>query len=98
MGYQGRGTIGRAIVDGAKSVKILGENVAIRAAVHTLGGLSAHAGRSDLLRWFAPMAQGRPRVFLTHGEQASREALAAAMEQQLGSKPHLPAHQETVEL
>ena len=98
VGYQGRGTIGRAIVDGAKLVKILGENVAIRAAVHTLGGLSAHAGQSDLLHWFSPMAASHPRVFLTHGEQTSREALAIVMEQQLGIKPHLPAHQETIEL
>ena len=68
VGYQGAGTLGRRLVDGAKQVPIFGERIAVRASVHTLGGFSAHAGQDDLLDWFGALAPCRPRVILTHGE------------------------------
>ena len=98
VGHQGRGTIGRMIVDGAEQVRILGDRVAVRASVHTLNGFSAHAGQSDLLNWLAPMAPSRPRVVLAHGEERGRRPLAALVEQRFGIKPDLPGHQETIEI
>jgi metallo-beta-lactamase family protein len=98
VGYQGRATVGRALVDGAKSVRIFGQPIAVNAAVHSLGGFSAHAGQSDLLNWLAPMVHCRPRVFLTHGEDHAREPLAACIEQRFKIKPELPGYQDVIEL
>ena len=58
--------IGRAIVDGAKSVRIFGKQVPVRATAHTFGGLSGHAGQRDLLQWIGALAPSRPRILLTH--------------------------------
>lgn len=66
VGYQARGTLGRALVGGASRVRIFGDEIAVRAHVHTIGGLSAHADRDDLDAWLA----GSPdaHVHLVHGE------------------------------
>jgi metallo-beta-lactamase family protein len=89
-GYQAEGTLGRQLVDGARTVIIDGEEVPVRASVHTLGGLSAHAGQSDLLQWLGSMAASRPRVILTHGEDPARAAMAGLIERRFGLKPELP--------
>ncbi len=94
-GYQGRGTLGRELVEGAKFVKIFGERIAVRAKVHTLGGLSAHAGRSGLVEWaanFRPREKGRPapRFVLTHGERTPRTALRTTLRQALAFDSECP--------
>jgi metallo-beta-lactamase family protein len=76
VGYQSQGSLGRRLVEGDKEVKIFGERVTVRAQVHTLGGFSAHAGQTDLLSWFRPLAAAKPRVVLTHGEDGPRTALS----------------------
>jgi len=98
VGYQGRATTGRALVDGAKEIRIFGEKIIVRASVHTLGGFSAHAGKSDLLKWLSSMIHCRPKIFVTHGEDRARHALAASIEQQFRIHPVLPASHETIEL
>jgi metallo-beta-lactamase family protein len=75
VGFMGHGTLGEALVRGAKYVKIHGERIAVNASVHTLGGFSAHAGRTELLEWIAPLANAKPRVVLTHGEPSPRKSL-----------------------
>src|SRR3954466_779045 len=75
VGYQGQGTLGRRLVDGAQDVSIFGHHLPVRAAVHTLGGFSAHAGQTGLLNWAAPFQQSKPRMFLTHGEDMPRSVL-----------------------
>jgi len=97
-GYQGNGTLGRLLVDGAKQVSIFGEPIAVRARIHTLGGFSAHAGQTDLAAWFAPLAASRPRILLTHGENPQRAALAKLLTAAHGLTPLLPALGDTVEL
>jgi metallo-beta-lactamase family protein len=77
-GFQARGTLGRRIVDGARHVRLWGETVRVAARVHTIGGLSAHAGQQDLLDWYGAFA-GRPRVALVHGEDGAMQALAARL-------------------
>jgi metallo-beta-lactamase family protein len=62
------------LVDGADQVRIHGERIAVRAAVHTLDGFSAHAGQTDLLKWFGAIAPSKTRVVLIHGEDDSRRA------------------------
>ncbi len=98
VGYQGHGSLGRRLVEGEQMVKIHGQRIAVKAKVHTLGGFSAHAGESDLLHWFSAVAPSKPRVILTHGEDKSRQALAAAIKKQFKLMPTLPAMGETVEL
>lgn len=98
VGFQGRGTIGRQLVDGAKEIFVYGERYTVRARIHTLGGFSAHAGQTDLLKWFAPLASARPRVVLTHGEDGPRQALAASIASRHGLTAVLPALGETVTL
>jgi metallo-beta-lactamase family protein len=96
VGYQAAGTLGRQIVDGARRVRIFGETIAVRAAIHTLGGLSAHAGQSELVQWLAPMAHDRPRVILTHGEERGRAALARCIADRFGISAELPLLGEVV--
>jgi metallo-beta-lactamase family protein len=98
VGYQGQGSLGRRLVEGAKSVSIYGEKVTVRATVHTLNGFSAHAGQSDLLKWFCPLAGSRPRVLLTHGEDTPRKSLSAAIQQRFSLSPELPSQGDTIEI
>jgi metallo-beta-lactamase family protein len=97
VGYQSRGSIGRALADGAKSVRIGGRVVPVRAATHVLGGLSGHAGQSDLLAWMASLAPSRPRVVLTHGEDAPRAALRARIDERFGLAAETPGYLDTIE-
>ena len=78
VGYQGRGTLGRRLVDGAREVNLLGETIHVRAQRHTVGGLSAHADQPSLVDWYGHVAN-RPPVVLVHGEDDAREALAGVI-------------------
>jgi metallo-beta-lactamase family protein len=98
VGYQGRGSLGRRLVENAKSVSIYGEKVLVRARIHTLNGFSAHAGQSDLLRWFSSIALSRPRVVLTHGEDIARKALSHRIRQRFGLASELPAQGDVIEI
>jgi len=98
VGYQAHGTLGRRLVNREPHVTIFGEKVAVKAGIHTLGGFSAHAGQTDLVNWFAPLAAGRPRVFLTHGEARGRQGLAAKLRERFGLDAERPALGEAVEL
>jgi metallo-beta-lactamase family protein len=77
-GFQAPGTLGRALVDREPFVRIHGLQVRVEAQVHTLGGLSAHGDREDLLRWYGSFAQ-RPPVWLVHGEPDAAHALRDAL-------------------
>jgi metallo-beta-lactamase family protein len=70
VGFQAQGTLGRKIVDGAKWVRVLGEEIAVAADVYTIGGLSAHADRDDLLSWAGNFRTPPGRVFVAHGEES----------------------------
>lgn len=98
VGYQSHESLGRRLVEGQKLVSIHGEKVAVKAKVHTLGGFSAHAGQSDLLKWFSAIAPSKPRVILTHGEDGPREALAKEIQQQFKLLSELPKMGDVVEL
>lgn len=98
VGYQGYGSLGRQLVDGSKQVKIHGETIEVQAAIHTLNGLSAHAGQNDLLKWFIPLGKEKPKVVLTHGENPQREALASQIEKNYNLKSLLPQLNEVIEI
>lgn len=90
VGFQGQGTLGRQLVEGAKTVKIFGERIAVRARIYTLGGFSAHAGQSELLAWLGHVAPSRPTLIITHGEDKARTALAAKAQERFGLKGLIP--------
>ena len=98
VGYQGQGSLGRRLVEGAERVSIFGEKIIVRAQVHTLGGFSAHAGQTDLLTWFSAIAPCQPKVALTHGEDTARKEMANKIQARFGIECSLPAMKEAVEL
>ena len=75
VGYQAIGTPGRALVDGAKRLRVVGEDVAVNATIHTLGGFSAHAGQQQLLDWIDAFHKPKPHTYLIHGEPDAKKAL-----------------------
>ena len=92
VGYQAAGTRGRALLAGAETVAIHGRPVAVRASVHYLPMLSAHADREELLRWCRALPGAPERIFLNHGEDPARKVLEAAIHGELGwPRPSLPA-------
>jgi metallo-beta-lactamase family protein len=97
VGFQGQGSLGRRLVDGQPTVSIAGEKVVVRAQVHTLSGFSAHAGQKDLLSWLGPIAESKPTVVLTHGEDAARNALAGEVRKNFGLESSLPRMGEVLE-
>lgn len=96
VGYQAKGSLGRMLVEGQKQVKIYGETINVRATVKSLGGFSAHSGQSDLLKWLAPMAVNKPRVFLVHGEPQSINQLSFKVQEKFGLKVEVPKQGEPV--
>jgi metallo-beta-lactamase family protein len=98
VGYQGHGSPGRMILDGKPAVTIFGEKTPVRASVHTFGGLSGHAGQTDLLRWLGSFAASGPRVFLTHGEERARKPLGKLIEERHKLRVDYPGLNETIEI
>ncbi|MGB6414846.1 MAG: MBL fold metallo-hydrolase [Candidatus Cybelea sp.] len=78
-GYQVRGTPGRLLIDGARTIRILGDELSVRSAIVPLSGFSAHAGQDELLRWLAPLRSGSTQIYLVHAEPASAQGLAGAL-------------------
>lgn len=96
VGYQATGTVGRRIVDGAKSIRIAGEDIAVRAQVNTIGGFSAHADRDDLLKWASSMPK-KARFIVVHGEPKSSESLALGLKD-IGYSATVPAFGDAFDL
>jgi metallo-beta-lactamase family protein len=98
VGFQGHGSLGRRLVDGQKVVTIFGERIPVNATIHTLNGFSGHADQSELLKWFSTLAPAKPKVFLTHGEDRGREALARLIKHHHKLSSHLPRQGEVIEI
>ncbi|MFZ5574616.1 MAG: MBL fold metallo-hydrolase RNA specificity domain-containing protein [Pseudomonadota bacterium] len=97
-GFQAAGTLGRRLVDGARRVRLLGEDIPVRADLYTLGGLSAHADRSALLAWLGHFRNAPRRVFVVHGEEAVADGFAATLRQRFGWDTQAPAPGQAVVL
>ncbi len=100
IGFQAEGTLGRRILDGATSVKIFDEIVAVRCRVEAIGGYSAHADQPMILSWIKKGAEGGKlkKVFTVQGEENSAIALAAAIRERLGVAAEAPLPDQSVEL
>ncbi len=98
VGYQAAGTRGRTLVDGASKVKIHGKYVGVRAQVVRLDAFSAHADASELIRWLKAADEPPGKVALVHGEQKSRDALAALLRERLGVQVVVPRHGQAIDV
>ncbi len=91
VGYQAVGTLGRSILDGAKKVKLFGEEININAHIKRIEGFSGHADRYGLLEWVRHMKASAKKVFLIHGETASCTSLKDLIETELGLDVFIPS-------
>jgi metallo-beta-lactamase family protein len=98
VGYQAEGTRGRALQDGAKTVTLFGQQVAVRAEIATIGQLSAHAGRSELLRWLSGFQVAPKQTFLIHGEPVALNSLHDAIVSQQQWPVTIPALRQSFDL
>jgi metallo-beta-lactamase family protein len=98
VGYQAAGTRGRALQDGAHTLRIHGRDVPVRAETVDLGHLSGHADQDELLRWLASTRRAPRRTFVTHGEPEAAAALAATLRERRGWETVVPALGQQVEL
>ncbi len=90
VGYQAVGTLGRAIVDGAKEVKLFGEPIEIRASIAKLAGLSGHADKNGLLDWLSGFENKPDRVFVVHGEDMVCESFKECLIHEHGLNAYAP--------
>ena len=97
VGYQANGTMGRALVDGAPTVKIHGKEYKVKAHVHTVGGLSAHADADDLMRWVRNF-KSNPQVHVVHGETEAKREFRDRLENELHLQARVPQPGDMLEL
>lgn len=98
VGFQAQGTLGRRIVEGAKMVEIFGEEIAVNARVYTIGGLSAHADREELLGWLGKFKKKPQRVFVMHGEEEVAMKFAETVHNQLSLDAYVPCSLEEIQI
>jgi metallo-beta-lactamase family protein len=97
-GYQSENTMGRALLDGARFVRIHKSEVPVLAEVANLKGLSGHGDAKEMVHWLSQVSPPPRRIFLTHGEADAAEALAAKITNERGFPTYVPSMGETVEL
>ena len=90
VGYQANGTLGRIIFDGAKSVKILGEEIDVNARIALLEGISGHADREGLISWISAFEKKPSYVFVNHGDDLSCNGFASCVNETLGLQSSAP--------
>ncbi|MGD0957910.1 MAG: MBL fold metallo-hydrolase [Candidatus Acidiferrales bacterium] len=99
VGYQAKGSGGRALLDGAKFLRIHHEQIPVRAQIIEIGQLSAHAGESELLRWLSGIQTPPKRTFLVHGEPSGLNGLRDAIAQQFHwPEVTIPAYKQSFDL
>ena len=98
VGFQSPGTLGRTLLDGAPSVKLFGEEVAVRAKVVNFQGLSSHADHDHLLDWIGHLKEPKPQhVLVVHGDREVAPVFAQTVSQ-LGFTAHAPQYTEEYDL
>jgi metallo-beta-lactamase family protein len=98
VGFQAVGTRGRALLEGARTVRIHGRDVPVAARIEQLDSMSAHADQGEILRWLSGFAEAPAMTYLVHGEPVALDALRAKVERDLRWTVHIAAHQERVQL
>lgn len=98
VGYQADGTRGRKLKEGADEIKIYGKYLPVRAEIHSIDSLSAHADQAGLLSWMSAIEPDPQRVFLIHGEVAAQETLAEKVKEQYGWPVSIPVLHDVIQL
>ena len=97
VGYQAEGSLGRRLLNGVSTVKLFGEEIAVRAKIVRFHGLSSHADRDGLLRWIEAYNPRPRQVFVVHGDQEVTEVYANTLRQR-GLDAHAPNYEEVYDL
>ena len=97
VGYQAEGSLGRRLLEGAKTVKLFGEEIAVRARIVNFKGLSSHADREHLLEWVEHFAPAPKQVFVVHGDAPVTELFADTLTER-GIPAHAPLYEEVYDL
>ena len=97
-GYQASGTLGRRILEGSPVVKVLGNEVEVRARVEKINALSAHAGQDEMMRWLSGFTSAPKKTLIVHGEPPAQDALAAKIESDPGWKTAIPEFGDWIEI
>lgn len=98
VGFQAAGTRGRALQEGAKTIRIHGQDIPVRAQVEVLRGLSAHADQGEILRWLHGFTRPPRKVYVVHGEPSASQNLANLITTQLGWSAEIATDAATVNL
>ena len=99
VGYQAEGSLGRRLVDGIKRVRVLGEEVAVKAQIQMLDGFSAHADANQLMDWIGNFQNPKPaKVFIVHGEAQGQEALKGRIHKECGLEVYIPFRGDVVKI
>lgn len=98
VGYQGEGTLGRHLLNGAKQVRLFGEDIAVNASIYNFKGLSSHADRDHLLQWIEAVEDPAPQqIFVVHGDAQVTEIFANSLRER-GMQAHAPLYEEVFDL
>jgi metallo-beta-lactamase family protein len=97
-GFQAQGTRGRAVQEGAKTLRLYGQEVPVNAEIVSMGQFSAHAGKSELLRWLTALPTAPKQTYLTHGEPSAAQSLQSAIQEKFKWKVSVARYLDTVSL
>ncbi|MCX7780223.1 MAG: MBL fold metallo-hydrolase [Negativicutes bacterium] len=92
VGYQAEGTLGRRLLEGAKKVRIMGEEISVKAEIVNLEGFSAHADQQQLLHWLSSFRKKPRNVFLVHGEADAIQTFAGLIHSKVGVTSYIPRY------
>ncbi|MCH9660151.1 MAG: MBL fold metallo-hydrolase [Bacteroidetes bacterium] len=98
VGYQAEGTRGRQLIEGADEVKFFGKHYPVKAKIHQIESLSAHADQNEIINWLSDIKNVPEEVFLIHGDALATDTLRAKIENQFHWNVHIPTLYETVDL
>ncbi len=98
VGYQAEGTRGRLLVEGAHELKIFGKHIPVKAKIHQLESLSAHADQVELIAWMGGIQNIPERIFLIHGEPTSLNSFRVKIKDAFGWDAHIPSLSEALEI
>lgn len=97
-GFQAQGTRGRALQEGAKTIRIFGQEIPVNAEIVELGQFSAHAGKNELLRWLTGLPAPPKQTYLTHGEPSAAQSLQSSIQQKFRWQVSVARYLDTVDL
>lgn len=98
VGYQAEGSMGRRLLEGVKRVKIMGEEISVKAKIYNLDGFSAHADQGHVIKWLSNIKTPPANVFLVHGEREAAETLAAKIKEELSLPTYVPRYGDSATL